>query len=113
MQPLPLLIFPFTVPLDGAGKMRDPAQGIYARAMARAISDRLSNGGEISGSCATLTSQGAPGEVETIDPHENGWVVASQPWTLSEACAIPLPDGKRFAWIQDTAGNLIGLVTPP
>jgi predicted enzyme related to lactoylglutathione lyase len=25
---------------------------------------------------------------------------------------IPLPDGRRFAWIEDTAGNTIGLLTP-
>ena len=24
----------------------------------------------------------------------------------------PLPDGRRFAWIADTAGNVIGLLTP-
>jgi predicted enzyme related to lactoylglutathione lyase len=26
---------------------------------------------------------------------------------------IPLPDGRRFAWVKDTAGNIIGLLTPP
>jgi predicted enzyme related to lactoylglutathione lyase len=26
---------------------------------------------------------------------------------------IPLPDGRRFAWISDTAGNVIGLLTAP
>jgi uncharacterized protein len=25
---------------------------------------------------------------------------------------IPLPNGRHFAWIRDTAGNLIGLLTP-
>jgi predicted enzyme related to lactoylglutathione lyase len=25
---------------------------------------------------------------------------------------IPLPDGRRFAWIEDTAGNTLGLLTP-
>ncbi len=25
---------------------------------------------------------------------------------------VPLPDGRRFAWIKDTAGNPIGLITP-
>jgi len=25
---------------------------------------------------------------------------------------VPLPDGRRFAWISDTAGNMIGLLTP-
>lgn len=24
----------------------------------------------------------------------------------------PLPDGRRFAWIRDSAGNVIGLLTP-
>ena len=24
----------------------------------------------------------------------------------------PLPDGRRFAWIKDTAGNVFGLLTP-
>jgi predicted enzyme related to lactoylglutathione lyase len=24
----------------------------------------------------------------------------------------PLPDGRRFAWVHDPAGNLIGLLTP-
>ncbi|WP_404713305.1 VOC family protein [Sphingomonas sp. MMS24-J13] len=31
------------------------------------------------------------------------------------ACMVPpqpLPDGRRFAWIKDPAGNLIGLLTP-
>ncbi len=26
---------------------------------------------------------------------------------------IALPDGRRFAWISDPAGNTIGLLTPP
>jgi len=25
---------------------------------------------------------------------------------------IPLPDGRRFAWVTDTASNMMGLVTP-
>jgi predicted enzyme related to lactoylglutathione lyase len=25
---------------------------------------------------------------------------------------IPLPNGRHFAWIHDTAGNLVGLLTP-
>ncbi len=24
----------------------------------------------------------------------------------------PLPDGRKFAWVQDTAGNVLGLLTP-
>ena len=25
---------------------------------------------------------------------------------------VPLPNGRRFAWIGDNAGNVIGLITP-
>jgi predicted enzyme related to lactoylglutathione lyase len=25
---------------------------------------------------------------------------------------IALPDGRRFAWVRDTAGNMVGLLTP-
>jgi hypothetical protein len=25
---------------------------------------------------------------------------------------LPLPDGRRFAWVHDPAGNLLGLLTP-
>ena len=25
---------------------------------------------------------------------------------------VPLPNGRRFAWVQDTASNIIGLLTP-
>jgi predicted enzyme related to lactoylglutathione lyase len=25
---------------------------------------------------------------------------------------VPLPDGRRFAWVRDTAGNVIGLLSP-
>lgn len=25
---------------------------------------------------------------------------------------LPLPDGRRFAWVNDPAGNLLGLLTP-
>ncbi|MES1199937.1 MAG: VOC family protein [Pseudomonadota bacterium] len=24
----------------------------------------------------------------------------------------PLPDGRRFAWVKDTAGNVLGMLTP-
>ena len=24
----------------------------------------------------------------------------------------PLPDGRRFAWVRDTAGNVFGMLTP-
>lgn len=24
----------------------------------------------------------------------------------------PLPDGRKFAWVRDTAGNVLGLLTP-
>jgi predicted enzyme related to lactoylglutathione lyase len=25
---------------------------------------------------------------------------------------LPVPDGRHFAWIRDTAGNVVGLITP-
>lgn len=25
---------------------------------------------------------------------------------------VPLPDGRQFAWVTDTDGNVIGLITP-
>lgn len=25
---------------------------------------------------------------------------------------LPLPDGRRFAWVKDTAGNVLGMLTP-
>ena len=100
-----VMVFPFTVALDGAGNMRDPAQGIYARSFARALAERLSIADGVSATAATLTSHGVPGaepeRVEGEDPPEpdeteHGWVVASQPWTLEEALQVKLPEGTEY-----------------
>jgi tetratricopeptide (TPR) repeat protein len=92
-----VLIFPFTVPLDGAGNMRDPGQGIFARSLARTLADRLDALDGLSARCATLTSHGAPaGALPAPDEGEHGWVVASQPWSLDEALALKLPDGTEY-----------------
>lgn len=95
MAPTRLLVFPFTVALDGAGNMRDPAQGLYARALARALAERLDEAPSLSTDVATLTAHGAPGTPSEA-PEEHGWVVATQPWTLEEALAVKLPEGTRL-----------------
>jgi tetratricopeptide (TPR) repeat protein len=85
-----VMVFPFTVPLDGGGEMRDPAQGVYARSLARTLAERLS-GPDVAATAATLTAEGLDGEAR-----DHGWVVASHPWTLEEACAIGLPEGTEY-----------------
>ena len=91
-----VMVFPFTVAIDGTGNMRDPAQGIYARSFARALGERLSAGDGLGATAATLTSHGVPGAPESEDPKEHGWVVASQPWTLEEALQVKLPEGTEY-----------------
>src|SRR2546425_120511 len=86
-----VMVFPFTVPMDGGGQMRDPAQGVYARSLARTLAERLSLGPGVSATAATLTADGLDGK-----PQDQGWVVASHPWTLEEACAIGLPEGTEY-----------------
>jgi len=88
-----VMVFPFTVPIDGGGEMRDPAQGVYARSLARTLAERLSTSPAVSATAATLTADGLEGAAR---PQEQGWVVASQPWTLEEACAIGLPEGTEY-----------------
>jgi tetratricopeptide (TPR) repeat protein len=92
-----VMVFPFTVAIDGQGNMRDPAQGIYARSFARALGERLSLGEGLGATAATLTSRGLPGAPEESEaPEEHGWVVASQPWTLEEALQVKLPEGTEY-----------------
>lgn len=86
-----VMVFPFTVPMDGGGEMRDAAQGVYARSLARTLAERLSIGDGVSATAATLTADGLDGRAR-----EHGWVVASQPWTLEEACAVGLPEGTEY-----------------
>src|SRR5216683_7091545 len=86
-----VMVFPFTVPMDGGGQMRDPAQGVYARSLARTLAERLSLGPGVSATAATLTADGLDGK-----PQDQGWVVASHAWTLEEACHIGLPEGTEY-----------------
>ncbi len=89
-----MMVFPFTVPLDGSGKMLDQAQGVYARSLARTLAERLSEPPRLQANLAQLTADGPlDGENGT---RGHGWIVASQPWTLEEACHIGLPDGTEF-----------------
>src|SRR5712671_3708526 len=86
-----VMVFPFTVPVDGEGQMRDAAQGVYARSLARTLAERLSVGPDVSATAATLTADGLEGRAQ-----DHGWVVASHPWTLEEACAVGLPEGTEY-----------------
>jgi len=86
-----VMVFPFTVPMDGGGQMRDAAQGVYARSLARTLAERLSASTDVSATAATLTADGLEGR-----SRDHGWVVASHPWTLEEACAVGLPEGTEY-----------------
>src|SRR5438093_2068884 len=89
-----MMVFPFTVPLDGSGRMLDQAQGVYARSLARMLAERLTAPPRLAANLATLT---ADGPLEGQNGEEgHGWIVASQPWTLEEACHIGLPDGTEY-----------------
>jgi tetratricopeptide (TPR) repeat protein len=89
-----MMVFPFTVPLDGSGRMLDQAQGVYARSLARIVAERLTAPPRLSASVATLTADGPLDGENGEEGH--GWIVASQPWTLEEACHIGLPDGTEY-----------------
>src|SRR5438552_17318150 len=83
-----VMVFPFTVPTDGHGEMRDDAQGVYARSLARTLAERLSVGPGVAATAATPTA-----EVRTGRGRAGGWVVASHPWTLEEAGGPGRPEG--------------------
>ncbi|MGZ6143642.1 MAG: tetratricopeptide repeat protein [Myxococcales bacterium] len=89
-----MMVFPFTVALDGSGRMLDQAQGVYARSLARTLAERLTAPPRLAANLATLTADG-PLDGENGE-QGHGWVVASQPWTLEEACHIGLPDGTEY-----------------
>jgi tetratricopeptide (TPR) repeat protein len=89
-----MMVFPFTVPLDGSGRMLDSAQGVYARSLARMLAERLSEPPRLQANLAQLTADGPLDGENGARGH--GWIVASQPWTLEEACHIGLPDGTEF-----------------
>src|SRR5438128_11786116 len=86
-----MMVFPFTVPIDGGGQMRDAAQGVYARSLARTLAERLSVGPGVSATAATLTADGLEGRAQ-----DHGWVVASLPWTLADGCAVGLPARREY-----------------
>src|SRR2546430_9829780 len=88
-----MMVFPFTVPLDGSGRMLDAAQGVYARSLARTLAERLSEPPRLNASLAQLTADGPLDGENGV--HGHGWVVASQPCTLEEACQLGLPDGTE------------------
>src|SRR5438128_7837210 len=96
-----VMVFPFTVPIDGGGEMRDAAQGVYARSLARTLAERLSVSPAVAATAATLTADGLKGADR---PQEPGWVVASPPWTLEEARARGLPEGTEY--LQHGAAEL-------
>src|SRR5438477_7216585 len=89
-----MMVFPFTVPLDGSGRMLDQAQGVYARSLARTLAERLTEPPRLQANLATLTADGPLDGENGEEGH--GWIVASQPWTLEEACHIGLPDGTEY-----------------
>src|SRR5260370_2853132 len=89
-----MMVFPFTVALDGSGRMLDQAQGVYARSLARTLAERLTEPPHLAASLATLTADGPLDGENGLRGH--GWVVASQPWTLHEACQIGLPEGTEY-----------------
>jgi tetratricopeptide (TPR) repeat protein len=89
-----MMVFPFTVPLDGSGRMLDNAQGVYARSLARTLAERLTEPPRLQANLAQLTADGPLDGENGARGH--GWIVASQPWTLEEACHIGLPDGTEF-----------------
>ena len=93
-MPKQMMVFPFTVALDGSGRMLDQAQGVYARSLARTLAERLTAPPHLAANLATLTADGPLDGENGEEGH--GWVVASQPWTLEEACHIGLPDGTEY-----------------
>jgi tetratricopeptide (TPR) repeat protein len=89
-----MMVFPLTVPLDGAGRMFDQAQGVYARSLARTLAEKLTRPPQLSANTAELTADGPLDGENGARGH--GWIVASQPWTIDEACRIGLPDGTEY-----------------
>lgn len=89
-----MTVFPFSVSLDGSGRMLDQAQGVYARSLARTLAERLTEPPRLAANLATLTAEGPLDGEDGLNGH--GWVVASKPWTLAEACRIGLPEGTEY-----------------
>src|SRR4051794_13260392 len=74
--------------------MLDASQGVYGRSLARMLAERLSDNSDLRATLATLTADG-PLEGEG-GARGHGWVIASQPWNVEEACCIGLPDGTQY-----------------
>ncbi len=74
--------------------MLDQAQGVYARSLARTLAERLTEPPRLTANVAQLTADGPLDGEDGVQGH--GWVVASHPWTLEEACHIGLPDGTEY-----------------
>jgi Tfp pilus assembly protein PilF len=89
-----MMVFPFTVPIDVRGRMFDAAQGVYARSLARMLAERLTQPPRLAAKLAALTADGPLDGEDGRRGH--GWVVASKPWTLAEACRIGLPEGTEY-----------------
>jgi tetratricopeptide (TPR) repeat protein len=85
------MVLPFTVAVGGDGEMRDGAQGVYARSLARTLAERLSNAAGVSATAATLTADGLGGETQA-----HGWVVVTRPWTVEQACSTALPAATEY-----------------
>src|SRR5256886_7268004 len=58
------------------------------------LAERLTEPPRFQASLAQLTADGPLAGERGARGH--GWFVASQPWTLEEACHIGLPDGTEF-----------------
>jgi tetratricopeptide (TPR) repeat protein len=89
-----MMIFPFSVTLNRSGRMLDQVQGVYARSLARTLAERLTDPPRIGADLATLTAEGPLDGERGRRGH--GWVVASKPWTLEQACRIGLPQGTEY-----------------
>src|SRR5262249_6597274 len=89
-----MMVFPFTVPLDGSGRMLDNAQGVYARSLARTLAERLTEPPRLQANLAQLT---ADGPLDGQDgARGNGWRDASRAGPPANACHIGLPEGTEY-----------------
>jgi len=114
---MPSPVVHFEIGSGDAGESARFYSGVFGWSFAEIGAARLISGGAEGGPSGMLNALGHPPEtyvmvyvqVEDIDAALDA--VAAH----GGACAVPpqpLPDGRRFAWIRDPAGNLIGLLTP-
>jgi predicted enzyme related to lactoylglutathione lyase len=74
-------------------------------------------GGAEGGPSGMLNALGHPPETYVMVYFQVADIAASMALIAAHGgvCMVPphpLPDGRRFAWVKDPAGNLIGLLTP-